>query len=281
MRSLIVAAVAAVAATTHGNTSVTKPATHEVEIVGTDYAFKVPRELPAGATTFRFHNAGKKRHEFNIFMLKPGVNVSQVIELQKAGKSTQALVEGPVGVLFAEPGSRSPSNVSTDLIAGRVYGVICIFRDTTTAPRHYEMGMYSSIKVLPSKKARTAPLRADTIVGVDYAYRYSSELSPGRHTFVFRNEGKVRHEVSVTLLKPGVTLAKIVEIDKAGGDIDPLIDQGMGLLWARAGEIPFGRLEVNLLPGREYMIDCGFSDDDKSPPHYTLGMYGSIHVAQK
>jgi hypothetical protein len=52
----------------------------------------------------------------------------------------------------------------------------------------------------------------------------------------------------------------------------------MGLLWSRAGEMPFGRLEVDLLPGREYEIICFFSDDAKSPSHFERGMYGNIKV---
>jgi uncharacterized cupredoxin-like copper-binding protein len=259
------------------------PKPREVEAVGTDYAFQIPSALPPGPTTFRFNNKGKKRHELNIFLLKPGATVTQVIELQKAGKSTQDLVEKPVGVLFAAPGGRSGARLLTDLVAGREYGVICIFQDTATAPRHYEMGMYSTIRVQKKKPALLATMPpADSIVGVDYAFsRYPKTLAPGKHTFVFKNEGKFRHEVSMGLLKPGVTIARVVEVDKAGGNVDALFDGAIGVLWSRPGETPLGRLDVDLLPGREYVIDCSFSNDDKSPPHYTLGMYGSIVVSGK
>jgi hypothetical protein len=259
------------------------PKPREVEAVGTDYAFQLPSDLPPGPTTFRFNNNGKKRHELNIFLLKSGVTVTQVLELQKAGKTTKDLVDGPVGVLFADPGGRSGARLLTDLIAGREYGVICIFSDTAKAPRHYEMGMYSTIRVQKKKPASLASMpRVDSIVGVDYAFsRYPRTLAPGKHTFLFRNEGKFRHEVSMTLLKPGATVAKVVEVDKAGGNVDAMFDDGLGVLWSRPGETSLGRLEADLLPGREYLIDCGFSDDDKSPPHYTLGMYGSIVVSGK
>lgn len=282
MRLVSVALISAFAFATHTDSVLGKPDQRDVDVVALDYAFQVPRELPPGQTTFGLENRGKRRHELNIFLLKPGVTVTQVLELQKAGKSTQALVEGAVGVLFAKPGNTSPSRLSTDLRPGREYGVICIFRDSAKAPRHFEMGMYSTIRVKagPSVRPRVAA-RADTIVGFDYAFRYPKQLTAGRHTFVFRNEGKHRHEFSVTLLKPGVTLANVVEVDKVDGDIDPLIDTGMGLVWAHAGAAPFGALEMNLLPGREYLIDCGFTDDDKSPPHYKLGMYGSIKITGK
>ncbi len=280
MKLISLAVISALVIGSHTDSTGGNRDQREVNVVALDYAFQVPRELPPGATTFGLENGGKKRHEFNIFLLKPGATVAQVLELQKAGKSTQALVEGPVGVLFAKPGKTSPSRISTDLLPGREYGVICIFRDTATAPRHFEMGMYSTIRVMAGKPMRSrVAARVDTIIGLDYAFRYTQQLAAGRHTFVFRNEGKHRHEFSVTLLKPGVTLANVVEVDKVDGHIDPLIDTGMGLVWARAGEMALGRLEMNLLPGREYLIDCGFTDDDKSPPHYKLGMYGSIKTS--
>lgn len=273
---LIIEAVALLAA---GVVFESAPKPREVEAVGTDYAFQVPSELPPGRTSFRFNNKGKKRHELNIFLLKPGATVTQVLELQKTGKTTQALVEGSVGVLFADPGGRSGARLLTDLVAGREYGVICIFSDTANAPRHYEMGMYSVIRVQNKKPASLATMpRVDSIVGVDYAFRYPKTLAPGRHTFLFKNEGKFRHEVSMALLKPGVTPERLVEVDKAGGDIDLLIEDGMGLLWSRAGEMALGRLEVDMLPGREYELICFFSDNDKSPSHFNLGMHGSIKV---
>jgi hypothetical protein len=85
----------------------------------------------------------------------------------------------------------------------------------------------------------------------------------------------------MALLKSGVTLDSVAAVDKAGGDVDALIDEGVGVMHARAGEASLGRLEVNFLPGREYTIVCLFMDNDKAPPHYKLGMVGSIKVTGK
>ena len=141
MKLVSVGLISAFAFATHTDSAFGKPDQREVDVVALDYAFQVARELPPGPTTFGLQNRGKRRHELNIFLLKPGATVTQVLEMQKAGKSTQAFVEGPVGVLFAKPGKTSPSRLSTDLRPGREYGIICIFRDTATAPRHFEMGM--------------------------------------------------------------------------------------------------------------------------------------------
>jgi hypothetical protein len=40
-------------------------------------------------------------------------------------------------------------------------------------------------------------------------------------------------------------------------------------------------LEVELAAGREYLLECGFSDTEKSPPHYKLGMSGTMIVKRR
>ena len=74
------------------------------------------------------------------------------------------------------------------------------------------------------------------------------------------------------------TPQKVFEVDKAGGDVDALFEQDLGLLHSPAGTSPSGLLRVDLLPGRTYMIECAFSDTPKAKPHFALGMFGSIRV---
>jgi len=259
------------------------PANHggsEVEIGGADYAFQVPVSLPAGRTAFRFNNKGKVRHELNIALLKPGVPVERVLETRRAGKPVQALIEGPVGVLFADAGERSSGTISADLVAGREYAVICIFRDSAGAKPHVDMGMYSVIRVGTAlAKTVPAPPPTDTIIGTDYAFQYRRTLAPGRHSFVFRNDGKMTHQVSIALLAEGVTLEKVFEVEKAGGNVDSLFEGDFGLLHVRGGGTPLGALDVDMKPGRVYVIACFVKDDPKSPEHITLGMYGEIRVS--
>jgi len=256
------------------------PSPKVIEIVGSDYSFRAPASAAAGPTVFRFRNNGRQRHELNIFLLRRGATIDQFLKLQKAGESTQSVVEGGVGVLFAEPDASAPSALSVNLLAGREYGVICIFRDEKDKPRHYEMGMYSVIRATGTQPAVT-PVRVDSIVAVDYAYtRFPRELSPGRHTISFRNTGKHRHEINIALLKKGITLDSIIARDKKDLDVEPLFEKngGNGVLHSRAATSALGSLVVDFLPGREYLVDCSFQDDEKSPPHYKLGMYGSIKV---
>ena len=142
------------------------------------------------------------------------------------------------------------------------------------------MGMYGILRVT---RGATAPpaTPADSVIGVDYTYKYPKELSAGRHSLAFRNDGKQRHEIFAALLKQGVTLDSVIAVTKRKGNVFALLEEGLGVLHSRGGEPSLGRLDIDFLPGREYLIECGFQDDEKSPPHYELGMYGSIKVPGK
>jgi hypothetical protein len=254
---------------------------HEVEIVGLDYTFQIPAKVTGGRTTFRFVNRGKVAHELNINQLKKGASVQEFLDSLRANKPTVALRDGPVGVLFAEAGKRASAGLSVDLLPGRNYVVICINRDNPKAQRHVEMGMYSVIAPGPTAAQSPIAARVDTIVGTDYAFQYPRTLAPGRHHIAFANRGTVRHEVFFSLLKKGVTVEQTLALEKAGGDVRTLLDEDIGVLPAPVGMPVLGRLEIDMLPGREYAIVCTFSNDDKSPPHMALGMFGSIRVAEK
>ncbi len=252
-----------------------------VEIVGRDYAFQAPRELPPGPTSFHFSNRGNVRHEFNLALLKESVTLDQYLKVLWDGKPVSPLLEGPVGVLFAGKGKESAADLVTNLKAGRDYVIICIFKDKPDAKRHHQLGMFSLIHISGRRNIPDGSQKIDTIIGSDYAFRYPASLKPGLHTFAFVNTGKQRHELAFALLKPGASVADVNEADKAGKSVKDLIEFSPGLLHSPAGKTPLGLLRLNLLPGREYMIECGFQDSDKSPPHYELGMFGSIKVAGK
>ena len=255
------------------------PDTRDVEVVALDYAFQLPAQLPAGRTTFHFVNKGKQRHELNIVLLKRGATLQQYIAAANAEQPVGPMTEATVGVLFAGPDSSSPSQLLTDLLPDRDYAVRCILRDTVTAPRHQALGMFSSIHVNAVPAHAMTRMHGDTIVGMDYAFRAPATLRPGRHYLAFVNEGKQRHEVYMAALKPGVTVRQVVEAEQAGANARALIESPLGVLHSPAGTSPIAMLEVDLLPGREYLIRCNFMDDPKAPRHIMLGMFGSIKIS--
>lgn len=251
----------------------------EVEIVGLDYAFQMPTQLGPGLTTFSFVNRGKVPHELNIVLLKRGVTTQVYIKAANAGQPLAPMVDATIGVLFAKKNKRSPSGLTTVLLPHREYAVRCIFQDTPTSPRHQQLGMFASLHVTADRALSAPALVADTIFAMDYAYRPPQTLAPGRHYLAFTNLGKQRHEVEVLLLKKDVTMKQVHDSRAGGGNIDELIDGEYGVLHSMGGTSPLGALQVDLLPGRVYMIECGFKDDDTSPEHYKLGMFGTFKVS--
>jgi hypothetical protein len=262
-----------------------------VTIVATDYAFQAPRELAPGPTSFRIQNRGKVFHELNLVLLKPEVTLDQFVAAVTSGVPAAPLMERHVGVLFAGPGLSSSSELTTRLLPGRTYAIICNLQDNSKAKQHITLGMYTRIHVAgvlaPARNASTAPVtrlnfQTDTIVGSDYSFAYPRTIAPGHHTFLFRNAGTVRHEVNMVLLKKGATVQQMLDLAKKGGDPLSLIeDDAPGVLLAQSGQSPDGQIDGDFLPGRDYGILCTFANDAKSPPHFALGMSGTVHVADR
>jgi hypothetical protein len=268
-----------------------RSAPREVEVVGLDYAFRAPAELPPGRTVFRFINHGKVRHEMNIVLLAPGVTVDQLNAVPDPDKPRDAealaslsrMIEATVGVLFARPGERGPATLVTDLRPGRTYAIRCVARDSAMAPPHFTQGMYAVLHVTTATPAGApaTTARADTIVAMDYAFRYPRTMSPGPHTLAFVNNGKQRHMALLALLRPGVTTEQLADRVKARQDPGQLFERGEGVLHSFGGAPqPLGVLQVRLLAGRDYALLCFVSDSATAPPHFMLGMYGTIHVAE-
>jgi hypothetical protein len=262
-----------------GGLATTPVAAHEVEIVAHDYAFASPTELPAGRTIFRFTNKGKVIHELSVELLKNGTTVQQVMNAVNVPKQPfKPLIEASVGIMLARPGERSSAGLSTSLLAGRNYLVVCRFQDSASAPKHFRMGMLGVIHVSAEQRDTTASARVDTIIGTEYAFRAARTLAPGNHTIAFVNAGTVDHELNIALLRPGVTLEQVFAIAKVDSDLNGLVEEWLGVLAARAGSSPLGSFRVRLLPNREYVLMCQFENGDKPPSHLAMGMFGSIRT---
>ncbi|MEO8577690.1 MAG: hypothetical protein ABI556_13355, partial [Gemmatimonadales bacterium] len=238
---------------------------------------QAPTSVHAGRVAFRFVNKGTKQHEMSVVELKKGVSLDQFAKIVRSKQTIRPLIEGPVGITFADPGKSSPSLVVAWVKPGATLALICLFRDSAEAPSHADMGMYASVVANSAGAVAQLPATSvDTIIATEYALRYPRQLAAGKHTFAFRNDGKMRHEVNVSMLAPGVTLARLLAADKAGEKVDSLFAGDIGVLHVYGGESARGELTFDVLPGREYLVACYFQDDDKAPEHYRLGMYGSI-----
>jgi len=298
MRPVLLAAVAVFSSP---NPVTSKPApgeshgsaAREVEVVGFDYAFRAPTELPPGRTVFRFVNRGKVRHEFNVLLLAPGITIDQLNTIVDPDRprdvaslaTLDRMIEATVGVLMAGPGEHSAATLVTDLLPGRTYAIRCIAHDSVTAPAHFTLGMYSALHVRNGTRSPPpATARVDTIVATDYAFQYPRTMSPGAHTLAFVNAGRQRHMALMALLRPGASTSQVVDLAKARKDPNEifatLFERAEGVLHSFAGKPhPLGVLQLNLLPGRDYAVICFIPDSATAPPHFMLGMSGTIHVA--
>jgi hypothetical protein len=118
-----------------------------------------------------------------------------------------------------------------------------------------------------------------TIVGNDYAFvQAPTTLPAGETLFAFENRGKVRHEFSLGLLKPGVAIQDVLNMVTQGGRRRNLIESPIGILIANPSDTSGGRLLARLMPGRSYVVICTLRDTAGAQPHAALGMIGGFTV---
>ena len=118
------------------------------------------------------------------------------------------------------------------------------------------------------------------ITGTDYAFvQPPSMVDPGPTLFSFDNRGSKRHEMSIALLKPGVTTEVLTRrVDRMALTARAVSDSLIGLLVARPGERSGGQLYANLISGRSYVVICTLKDTPDAAPHVDLGMIATLHV---
>lgn len=122
-----------------------------------------------------------------------------------------------------------------------------------------------------------APAEA-VIPATDYAFQTPAHFAAGPVRFRLRNDGRVRHELAMGMLKAGVTADSLLARLASGGDPGDLTDGVVGILIAEPGTISLGSLSVELTPGRTYVMVCQFQDSDSLPPHVAMGMQASFVV---
>jgi len=130
-----------------------------------------------------------------------------------------------------------------------------------------------------ARKTAASPAQVE-IIGGDYAFTHlPTELAPGPTLFSFDNRGSKRHEMSMTLLKSGVSIDVLTRVENRLSPAGKVVsDSLIGLLIARPGEHAGGKLYVDLIPGRTYAVFCTLKDTPDAQTHIELGMVGSFRV---
>jgi len=121
--------------------------TRVVDITAINYAFQVPATLAPGPARIRFVNAGTVPHEVQIYLVKAGLSADSVRALLNLEHPPDSLADSSGAVLIAAPHMTTPEELYVNLEAGRVYALVCQFRDSAKAQRHDRMGMFGALQV--------------------------------------------------------------------------------------------------------------------------------------
>ena len=122
-------------------------APRSVDITAVNYAFQAPARLSPGPTVFRLINLGSVPHEVQLFVFKPGIAADSGRALLRQGRVPDSLSDSSGAVLIAAPRTTAPEQVYIDLQPGRLYALVCEFRDSAKAPRHSQLGMFGVLQV--------------------------------------------------------------------------------------------------------------------------------------
>jgi len=143
------------------------------------------------------------------------------------------------------------------------------------------IGIRPAVPAVPSPGPGEAaePARV-AIIGTDYAFvQFPTAVDPGPTLLSFENRGSKRHEMSVALLRAGVTTEVLTRRDQRMALTSRAVsDSLIGLLVARPGERSGGQLYANLISGRSYVVICNLKDTPDAQAHVDLGMIATLHV---
>ncbi len=119
-----------------------------ITITAINYALQAPGSVAPGPARLRLNNAGTVPHEAQIFVFKPGISADSARGLlHTLDRVPDSLSDSAGAVLIAAPHTATPEEVYVDFQPGRVYALLCQFRDSANAPRHDRLGMFAVMAV--------------------------------------------------------------------------------------------------------------------------------------
>ena len=249
----------------------------ELTIVTHDFRFDAPDSVPAGLTRVRLRNEGKEHHHAQIVRLGPGVTIPKLLEA--IGKSVAALPAGTKLVGGPNvPAKGGVSEVVLTLEPGQ-YALICFVSGEDHVP-HLAKGMTRLITVTPqqyvvAKSKPRQPVEDIRMTLHDYAFELPPVITAGRHTIRVENAATQPHEAVLGKLKPGKTVADLMQWMKTRDGDMPGEEVG-GTVGLSTGEVNF--VNVDLTAG-EYILLCFVPDAKDGKSHLSHGMIRQFTVS--
>lgn len=280
---------------TSGSTSVSQGRTPDVdfEVVGREYSFDLPAEVPGGVVTMSFENRGDLRHEAGI-VAAGATPVDQVLRdlapvLGGRGTPIPDYLTFYGGVGEIGPGATS---VSTLTLPEGNFVMFCSLSDIDSVdalprpgpqlPAHYDSGMARAFTVRRAN-VDMLPVADGAVRATDYAFALPS-LRAGQKTLAFRNDGTQMHFGAFLVFPEGVDEAGARQamdtvLAAPGGPRPEGVPEPSDA--AYAGPFPprsGGTFEIDLQSGRTYALVCFLSDRAGGPPHVAKGMLSVFSV---
>jgi hypothetical protein len=242
-----------------------------VRVVTRDYAFQMPDTIPSGPTTFELRNEGKEPHHLMLYRLDEGKTVRDAFAALQAGGSHPAWMHAAGGPNAVPNGGKS---VAAVVLEPGSYVAFCHVK-SRDGRIHFMKGMLKSITVTPSAARVVASPTPDiTITLRDYSFEFSKPPTHGKHLIAVTNAGSQRHELILSLLKPGKTSRDFITwLDTQNGP-PPVTPYG-GITDIEPGLTVVIPLE---LEAGNYSVVCRVRDAGDDAPHDRHGMLMDLEV---
>jgi hypothetical protein len=280
---------------TSGSTSVSQGRTPDVDfaVVGDEYSFDLPAEIPGGVVTMSFENRGDLRHEAGI-VSAGATPLEQVLQdlapvLEGRGTPIPDYLTFYGGVGETAPGTASTSSLT---LPEGSFVMFCSLNDidsTDALPRpgpqlpvHYNSGMARPFTVRRAN-VDNLPAGDGTVLATDYAFEMPT-LTAGRKTLLLRNAGAQMHVGAFLSFPEGIDEAGARQALDAvlaapGGPRPEGVPEPRDA--ASAGPFPpgaGGTFDIDLEAGRTYAVVCFLPDRAGGPPHAAKGMVAVFSV---
>ena len=256
-----------------------------VEIIGLDYAFEAPDEIPSGWTTFRFSNIGDEPHFFVPLIVTGGRSYENVVReiypeltgiwyTYRDGEISFEEAYAKLDELYPEDWGYEYRGGSGILAPGLTSEVTLYFEPgsyilecyvkTEDGDYHADEGMMRELIVTEAQTAGQPPEPDIEITLRNFEMTIDGKFTPGRHTVAVHAAGGYGQNVHLARLEPD-TDAKTVSgwmhwFHIEGLQVPPPATFVGGM--HRLQEGATGYFTVDLEPGR-YVFVSGFEFDEQ------------------
>ena len=242
-----------------------------------EFAFDMPKSIPAGPTTFRLVNDGKEFHHLSLIKLEQGKTLADFTEAVKSGKPPEwaVAVGGPNA---AVPGQTIAATMNLE--AGE-YVAICFIPSPGEQAPHAMKGMIAPLTVTAGGVTQAGATMAPDpkpdlhLVMKEYGYQFSKPVTAGKHTIHVMNEGAQDHEAVMLRMAPGKHVSDFnawLMGNMQGPPPATTIDGIAGMATGRTATFT-----ADFAPGT-YAIICFVGDKNDGKSHAEHGMTVEFEV---